>query len=164
MFEKLENFIFEKMCETRLPSLSIAAIKGNEIIYSKAFGFKDVAQGLAATPATLYGIGSVTKSFTALAIMQLFEQGKLSLDDPIDKYMSFPIKPKGETIRITHFLSHTSGIPALAHAEATIRAKTRRGYVCLTPSEEYCYNYSEKSRFLLHFSIVRILPKLSILI
>ena len=53
MFEKLENFIFEKMCETRLPSLSIAAIKGDELIYSKAFGFKDVAQGLAATPATL---------------------------------------------------------------------------------------------------------------
>lgn len=124
MFAKLESFILEKMSETKLPGLSVAAIKGDELIYSKAFGFKDVGQGLAATPATLYGIGSVTKSFTALAVMQLFEQGKLSLDDPIDKYIPFPIKPKGETVRITHFLSHTSGIPALAYAEAVIRGKT----------------------------------------
>jgi len=124
MFAKLESCIFEKMSETKLPSLTMAAIKDGEIIYSKAFGFKDVAQGLAATPATLYGIGSVTKSFTALAIMQLFEQGKLGLDDPIDKYVPFAVKPKGETIRISHFLSHTSGIPALAYAEAVIRGKT----------------------------------------
>ena len=124
MFTKLESYIFEKISETKLPSLTMAAIKDGELIYSKAFGFKDVAQGLAATPDTLYGIGSVTKSFTALAIMQLFEQSKLSLDDPIDKYLPFPVKPKGETVRISHFLSHTSGIPALAYAEAVIRGKT----------------------------------------
>jgi len=124
MFARLENFIFEKMSETKLPSLSMAAIKDGEIIHARAFGFKDVGQGFAATTATLYGIGSVTKSFTALAIMQLSEQGKLSLDDPIDKYVPFSIKPKGETVRISHFLSHTSGIPALAYAEAVIRGKT----------------------------------------
>ncbi|MCL0095723.1 beta-lactamase family protein [Dehalococcoidia bacterium] len=70
-FTKLEEFIFTKMSETKLPGLSAAIVKGDEVIWAKAFGFRDLEHGLAATPHTLYGIGSVTKSFTALSIMQL---------------------------------------------------------------------------------------------
>jgi len=54
--------------------------------------------------------------------MQLVEQGKLSLDDPVSKYLPFDVKPFGEAILLRHFLSHTSGIPALGYAEAAIRA------------------------------------------
>ena len=73
-FAKLEEFIFAKMSETKLPGLSVAIVKGDKGVWSKAFGFLDLERGLDATPHTLYGIGSVTKSFTALAIMQLAEQ------------------------------------------------------------------------------------------
>ena len=73
-FAKLEKFIFAKMSETKLPGLSAAIVKGDEVIWVKAFGFRDIEGGLAATPHTLYGIGSVTKSFTALSIMQLVEE------------------------------------------------------------------------------------------
>ncbi|MBT9163593.1 MAG: D-aminopeptidase [Chloroflexi bacterium] len=69
-FARLEGFIFAKMSETKLPALSAAIVKGGEVIWAKAFGFRDLECGLAATPHTLYGIGSVTKSFTALCIMQ----------------------------------------------------------------------------------------------
>ncbi|MBT9150952.1 MAG: putative penicillin-binding protein PbpX [candidate division WS2 bacterium] len=117
-FVKLEEFVFTKMSETKLPGLSLAIVKGNEVIWSKAFGFRDLERGHATTPHTLYRIGSVTKSFTALSIMQLVEQGKLSLDDPIDMYIPLNIQPGGETIRISHLLSHSSGIPALAYSEA----------------------------------------------
>lgn len=121
-YTRLEQFIFEKVSKTKLPSTTIALVKDQEVIWSRAFGYKNLERGTAATPDTLYGIGSVTKSFTVLSVLQLAEQGKLSLDDPIDKYVPFPVKPFGETIRIWHLLSHTSGIPALGHAEAIIRA------------------------------------------
>ncbi len=120
-FAKLERFIFEKMSDSKLPGLSAAVIRGDEVIWTRGFGFRDLERGLAATPRTLYRIGSVTKSFTALAIMQLAEQGKLSLDDPVDRYVPIDIRPGGETIRISHLLSHSSGIPALAFSEAAIR-------------------------------------------
>jgi CubicO group peptidase (beta-lactamase class C family) len=121
MFEDLEGFILEKVSETRIPGLSIALVKGSETIYQRGFGFRDLSSGLPATPRTLYGIGSVTKSFTAIAIMQLAEKGKLSLDDPIEKHVPLKLKPLGETVSIHHLLTHSSGIPALAYAEAFIR-------------------------------------------
>jgi CubicO group peptidase (beta-lactamase class C family) len=121
-YDQLENFIFEKIAETKLPGLSIALIKNGEVHWSRGFGLRDAESGLAATPHTLYSVGSVTKSFTTLGIMQLAEQGKLHVDDPIEKYMPFDIRPGGETVRIWHLMTHTSGIPALAYAENTIGA------------------------------------------
>lgn len=121
-YTKLENFIFEKMTESKLPSVTISLVKDQELVWTRAFGYKNLERGNAATPESLYGIGSVTKSFTVLGVLLLVEQGKMALDDPIDKYVDFPVKPFGEPIRIWHLLSHTSGIPALGHAEAVIRS------------------------------------------
>ncbi|MDH7476952.1 MAG: serine hydrolase domain-containing protein, partial [Candidatus Bathyarchaeota archaeon] len=86
-FSRLEDFIFEKMSKTHLPGLSIAIVKDGEVIYTRGFCFRDVEYSLRATPNTLYGIGSITKSFTALSIMQLAEKGKLSLEDSVSKYV-----------------------------------------------------------------------------
>jgi CubicO group peptidase (beta-lactamase class C family) len=118
--EELENFIFQRMAESGIPGLSIVAIKGGKVHYSRGFGFRDFHRGTSATPGTIYCIGSVTKPFTALAIMQLHEKGLLSLEDPVEKYIPFKAKPFGEPIRIKHLLSHTSGIPSLGYAEATL--------------------------------------------
>lgn len=123
-FGKLEDFIFDKMSKTHLPGLSIALVKDGELVYSRGFSFRDLECGLRATPETLYGIGSVTKSFTALSIMQLVEEGKLSLNDPVSKYAPLDLKFGEEPVRIWHLLSHSSGIPALAYAEAYIRHVT----------------------------------------
>lgn len=123
-FSGLEDFIFEKMSKTHLPGLSIAIVKDGEVIYSRGFCFRDLEYGLAATSSTLYGIGSVTKSFTALSIMQLVQEGRLSLEDPVSKYIPLDLKSKGEPIKVWHLLSHVSGIPALAYAEAFIRFRT----------------------------------------
>ena len=72
---KLEAFISEKMSATRLPGLSIALVKGEEVVYSRGFGLADVERTRAATPQTLYGAASITKSFTAISILQLAEKG-----------------------------------------------------------------------------------------
>ncbi len=120
-FGDLEGFILDKISETKIPGLSIAILEGNKIIYARGFGFRDLSSGLPATPRTLYGIGSVTKSFTAIAIMQLVEEGKIDLDDPVEKYIPVKLRPFGETVLIHHLLTHSSGVPALAYAEAFIR-------------------------------------------
>ena len=117
---RLVEFAFEKVRETKLPGLSLALVRGEEVVWQGAVGLRDLERGLPATPHTLYGIGSVTKSFTALAVMQLAEAGALSLDDPVEKYVPFP-RAKGEPPKIAHLLSHTSGLPALGYAEALIR-------------------------------------------
>jgi CubicO group peptidase (beta-lactamase class C family) len=119
---RFEAFIFEKLSETKLPGLSVALIRGNEIVWKRGFGFRDLSCGLAATPHTLYAIASVTKSFTSLAILQLMEQGKLDVQDPIDIHIPYSIKSDGEPVRIWHLMSHSSGIPALAYAESLIRS------------------------------------------
>jgi CubicO group peptidase (beta-lactamase class C family) len=126
-FSRLEDFIFEKMSKTHLPGLSIAIVKDGEVIYTRGFCFRDVEYSLRATPNTLYGIGSITKSFTALSIMQLAEKGKLSLEDSVSKYVPLELKSLEEPIKIWNLLSHSSGLPALAYAEALIRYLTGAG-------------------------------------
>jgi len=148
-YEKLESFIFEKMSKTHLPGLSIALVDGEEIIYSKGFGFRDLEYGLKTTPHTLYGVGSVTKSFTALSIMQLAEKGKINLDDRVNKYIPLNLESKGEPVKVWHLLCHTSGIPALAYAEALIRYVTGAGgkWIPIASSEDLVAFMQEASQW-----------------
>ncbi|MEM2202564.1 MAG: serine hydrolase [Candidatus Bathyarchaeia archaeon] len=138
-YGRLEEFIFERLSKTHLPGLSLAIIQRGELAYTRGFGFRDLDYGLRATPETLYGVGSVTKSFTALSIMQLAEKGKLSLDDPVRKYIPLTLEHKGEKpVKIWHLLCHASGIPALAYAEGLIRYVTGAGgkWVLIASAED----------------------------
>jgi CubicO group peptidase (beta-lactamase class C family) len=118
--EKFENMIATFMAQARIPGLSVAIVKQNQVIYTRGFGARNLKDNLPATPQTLYGIGSCTKSFTALAIMQLVQQGKLSLQDPVNKYLPLKIGSKENPITIHHLLTHSSGIPNLGGAETII--------------------------------------------
>ena len=121
VFHKIDRFILEKMSETRIPSISLGILMDSQVLYSRGYGFKDISKASASDEYTLYGVGSITKSFTALAIMQLEEEGKLSVDDPVDKYINEVPKAFQKDVTIHHLLTHSSGIPALAYAEAYIR-------------------------------------------
>jgi len=118
--KRIESFILDKMKSSRLPALSLGIMQNGKVIYQRGFGRRNLEVGQPATPATLYGIGSITKSFTCLALLQLQEEGRLSLSDPASDYLDFNLKPAGRTVEIQHLMSHTSGIPALAYAEAAI--------------------------------------------
>ncbi len=82
-------------------------VRDNELILMKGYGLADVEQGTLIDAQTIFNIGSVTKSFTAVAVLQLHERGKLDIDDPIAMYL--PDFPQGDEIRIRHLLSHTAG-------------------------------------------------------
>lgn len=86
--------------------------KNGKIVYQKGFGNANVELNVASAPNSVFRIGSITKQFTAVAILQLYEKGLLHLDDEIQKYIpDYPIQPKKITIK--NLLTHTSGIPNL---------------------------------------------------
>ncbi len=117
----VEGFILEKMSEFRMPGLSMVVVRGGDVVYARGFGYRDLDALAPATPGTVYGIGSITKSFTALSILMLVERGLLGLDDPVGRYVGLDLRVEGEPVTVHHLLTHTSGIPALAYAEAFIR-------------------------------------------
>ena len=106
----------EKLVTSGSPQgLSMLIVKNDSIVYSKGFGWADGPRKIKATPQTVYHWWSITKIPTAIAILQLQEQGKLQLDDPISKYLSFfKVKyssDKSSAITIRQLLNHSSGIP-----------------------------------------------------
>jgi serine beta-lactamase-like protein LACTB len=91
------------------PAISVAVASKGRIVFSQGAGIVDLDNLVPATGNSVYNIGSVSKVITAVAILQLLEQGKISLADPIQKYVpGFP--DKGSPITLKHLLTHTSGI------------------------------------------------------
>jgi CubicO group peptidase (beta-lactamase class C family) len=106
--EALERDI-ERAAAARSGSISVAVIRDGTIVYRFAAGAS--GRDTAATPATAYHWGSMTKLVTATAVMELVEQGKIALDAPVERYL--PEFPKGLGITMRRLLTHSSGLPNL---------------------------------------------------
>lgn len=108
----LKPFIEQQIAEKELPALSIALVDGQQIVWAEGFGFADPKARVAATAQTIYRIGSVSKLFTDIAIMQLVERGQLDLDAPITNYLPDfrPRNPFGKKITLRQLMSHQSGL------------------------------------------------------
>lgn len=111
-FEALERFIRHEMADKGLPALSIALVDDQQTIWAKGFGFADPDGRVAATDGTVYRVGSVSKLFTDIAIMQLVEQGKLELDAPVSRYLPEfqPRNPFGTPVTLRQLMAHRSGL------------------------------------------------------
>lgn len=103
----LRHRVLRVQKEQRLPSVSAAVARSGELLWSEAVGVADNDAGAAATPDTQYRVGSITKTFTAVAIMQLRDAGELALDDRLGDHIPEAAHP-GPTIR--RMLSHHSGL------------------------------------------------------
>jgi CubicO group peptidase (beta-lactamase class C family) len=91
------------------PGFSVLVAKNNEVIYRKAFGYANLEHEIKLQPEHIFHIASITKQFTACAILKLAEEGKLSLQDDVTKFIEdYPTE--GHEITIEHLLTHTSGI------------------------------------------------------
>jgi CubicO group peptidase (beta-lactamase class C family) len=111
-FTAIDEFVEAEMAAQRVPGLALAVVQGNRIAYMRGFGEADES-GRGVTPQTPFIIGSVSKSFTALAVMQLAEAGKIERDAPVQRYLPwFRVADKEASARITvrHLLNHTSGL------------------------------------------------------
>ncbi len=110
----IDAWLPSKIQYDRIPALSVGIIHNGKLVYKCGFGFADVESRESATSNTCYRIASISKTFTSVAIMQLVEQGKLNLDDKIQKHLSwFKAKTKdsdSRNITIRQILSHTAGV------------------------------------------------------
>lgn len=111
----LDSWIAATAAEQEQPGLSVGIVYDQDLIWAKGYGFADVERKVPATPATLYRIASISKLFTATAIMQLRDAGKLRLDDPVGERLPwFSIRKNyegGPPITIRQLITHTSGLP-----------------------------------------------------
>jgi len=103
----VDNIANKVLTTTGVPSASLAVVKDGKIAYLQAYGNARLDPRTPASPAMRYSIGSISKQFTAAAILLLAEEGKLSLEDPVSKYVSG--LTRGNEVTIRELLSHTSG-------------------------------------------------------
>ncbi|WDV48017.1 serine hydrolase [Clostridiaceae bacterium M8S5] len=112
--EKIDKFIQENMDKGKIPGLSITIVRGPETIYQKCYGYSDIEKKKLVTNKTLFELGSTSKAFTALGILQLELDGLINIDDKVSKYIPwFEVNYEGENAEITieQLLHHSSGIP-----------------------------------------------------
>jgi CubicO group peptidase (beta-lactamase class C family) len=107
--DPVDALVAKEMERLHVPGVSLAILRRGQVIKVAGYGKADLEHDLPVTPETVFKIGSVSKQFLATGIMLLLQDGRLTLDDPIGKYLTdAPASWKGITIR--HFLTHTSGV------------------------------------------------------
>ena len=104
---KIDDIAHHVLETTGVPSASLAVVKDGKVVYVQAYGDARLDPRTPSQPQMRYSIGSISKQFTAAAILMLAEEGKLSLDDPVSKYVSG--LTRGNEVTIRELLSHTSG-------------------------------------------------------
>ncbi len=110
--EMLDAFIAREVKDKDLPGFAVALIDGQQIVWQKGFGYSDPGAKKPVTPETVFRVGSVSKLFTDIAVMQLVEQGKLDLDAPVANYIP-EFKPRSsfsKPITLRQLMSHRSGL------------------------------------------------------
>ncbi|MCR9182502.1 MAG: serine hydrolase [Flavobacteriaceae bacterium] len=150
--EKQIDAIFAEAYPADSPGATVLIAKDDKVIYRKAFGMANLELNVSMKPENVLELASITKQFTGVAILMLMEQGKLSLKDPLSKYIAD--YPKGDQVTIHHLLNHTSGIKSytdgpglmqLARTDMTpieIINSFKDSPVDFEPGEQYAYNNS----------------------
>src|SRR5438105_4557437 len=108
---QLDQLVAEQVADKRLPALSIALIDDEQVVWAKGYGFQDRDKKVPATAETVYRVGSVSKLFTDVAVMQLVEEGQLDLDAPLSKYVPEfrpQDKPEYKPITLRMLMAHRS--------------------------------------------------------
>ena len=122
-YQRLDEYITRHMSEVGAPGMTLALADRNGLLRSSQYGFADVKAGARVSPQTLFEIGSISKSFVAMAVLQLAEEGKLDLNKPVTNYLPWlKIESKYAPFTTHHLLSHTSGlsgVPLLMRVAAT---------------------------------------------
>jgi CubicO group peptidase (beta-lactamase class C family) len=112
--QRVEAAVTQSMREQKIPGLAIGVVRDGRLVYARGFGLMDISKpDRPITPQTLFHMASITKPFVATALMQLVEQGKVNLDEPVIKYLPyFALKdPRYKEITVRQMATHTSGMP-----------------------------------------------------
>ncbi|MEJ2050715.1 MAG: serine hydrolase, partial [Calditrichota bacterium] len=147
-----------------VPGVAVLVARNGEVLYAEGFGLADLENKRGVTPHTKFRIGSVTKQFTAAAILKMQEQGMVNVRDHISQYL--PDYPRGDEITIHHLLTHTSGVHSFTEMpgfmESVTREKTPAQMVEFFRSEPLdftpgdAWHYSNSGYFLLGYLVEQI--------
>jgi CubicO group peptidase (beta-lactamase class C family) len=133
----LDGFVPAALERADIAGLVISVVKDGQVLIAKGYGYADLAAKTAMDPGTVLRVASVSKAFTATAVMQLVEQGKLDLDHDVNEYLDFVIPPAfGKPITLRHLLTHTAGFEETAYKRYDPPA-TLREHVMLVPDRIY---------------------------
>jgi putative ATP-binding cassette transporter len=112
-YPELDDFIRQKMADEDIPGLAVVVVQGDEIIYLKGFGVTSLSHPQPVTPQTIFDLASISKSFTALGVLRLRDQGLIDLDAPVQQYLpDFQLQdPEAAEITVRQLLNQTSGLP-----------------------------------------------------
>jgi len=121
-FSAIDRFIADQMALGRTPGLAIAVLRDGEIVMQRGYGYADISSCAPMTERTSVVIGSTTKALTCAAVLQLVDQGMLTLDDPIQRHIPwFRVADEVASARMTvrHAITHTAGLPPSAADNTT---------------------------------------------
>ena len=142
--ESLSFWINRRLAADGTPGLSLAVTDRDGIVYTAAFGYAEIASATAMTTEHWSETGSIGKSFTAIALLQLAEEGKIDLQAPVTEYLPwFSVRSEFEPIRLHHLLTHTAGITSAMDFAPTARIQVwgLRNAVATNPPGTY-FHYS----------------------
>jgi CubicO group peptidase (beta-lactamase class C family) len=165
--DALDKFLQASVARGEVPGVVVAVVNREGLLYNQAFGKSSVLRNTAMTKETIFNIASMTKAVTSVAVMQLIEEGKLRLDDPVGKYVpkfkdpqvlskfnpadaSYETRPAKRPITIRHLLTHTSGIGYTFSSQtlSAIQQKTKKADYDLPllfdPGESWAYGASTR--------------------
>lgn len=142
---RLETFVGDWLVDANVPGASLAVVAGDELAYAGGFGSRDLETNEPATPRTLYGVASCTKSFAALSILLLEERGALSVDDPVTDHLDqVALEGADGPITLHDLLTHSSGVPSLGTSSVLLYR--------LTGVEEYGVPLGDREDFYRHLN------------
>jgi len=138
VFAKLDEFIARHMRETGAPGMTLALANRDGLLRASTYGFADTKAGLKVENETMFEIGSVSKSFVGLALVQLREEGKIDFNRPVTEYLPWlKINTKFDAITTHHLLSHTAGLPG---APLLLDALLSELWTAYEPGKRFLYS------------------------
>lgn len=145
--DKVDNAIKGMIQKNNITGLQLAVVKNSKIVKTLNYGLSNIQDSVLVDSETVFSINSMTKSFTGVALMQLVENGKLNLEEPISKYLDdLPYNWKNITVK--QLATHTSGIAGVWDSEENMLTKNNQTTlrkiknlpVTFKPGEQFCYN------------------------
>jgi CubicO group peptidase (beta-lactamase class C family) len=137
VYKRLDEFITRHMTEVNAPGMTVAIANRDGALRTMQYGFADLKTGARVTPDTVFQIGSISKSFVGIAIVQLSEEGKLDLHKPIKDYLPWlKVETTYGPITTHHLLSHTSGLPTVP---LLLRVTSQTLHTGSEPGSQFAY-------------------------
>lgn len=145
--DSIDLFIKAKMSQRSIPALQLAVVREGKILKQAAYGTANLENSVPVNAQTLFSINSITKAFVGVAIMQLSEEGKLNINDPISKYLD-SLPQSWQSLTLKQLLTHTSGLPDILDEDEMVFGGGEKAAwkkvmtlpILFAPGEKFMYN------------------------